>query len=182
MRMSITANGGLNSIEKSLKGLIGFNLETKMQEFLDKCGERGIQIAKERCGSEYRDYIDFSKEINGHTVTVKAEDLKTIPKHWVYAGKIKYENVSPIMLAEYGSGNFFQNYWLNDVTKETSIYRSGNPMPNANKSIWYWQEEFGGEKEYSSGEEPTMPMFNSYMTLMDEINEIADSVFGKYIR
>ena len=126
---------------------------------------------------QYGDMISFTKTIEGRTLTVVAKDINTIARTWLYKGGYKTENVSPTMLAEYGSGNYFANEWNNGVTRDTSIYESGNPMPHANQDSWWWVEEKGEPRKYSSGEMPTMPMYTSYTTLIQEITQIALSIF-----
>ena len=179
MKMTISAKGGANTILKQLEHMKRFGIEKRIRAFLNACGDRGIQVARQNSG-QYGSYIEFTKEVNGHTLTVRASDKASIPRQWVYRGTIKVENVSPLMLAEYGSGNFFLNNWDNGITRDTSIYESNDPMPHANDPVWWWHENFGSPRQYSSGEAPTMPMYNSYITLIQEIEQIAQTTLGNF--
>jgi len=176
LQLSIDSEMGNQQWKIDIGNLNSLFIRKKIDMFLEACGERGIEVAQAN-GGEYGQFISFSKTIDDKILTVEAKEITTIPRTWIYDGQYKTENVSPLMLAEYGSGNFFTNEWNDGVTRETSIYESGNDMPHANDAVWWWTEELGGERHYSSGESPTMPMYTSFTTLMQEITSIALSIF-----
>lgn len=175
MRIQFSAGQTTDEWEESLDFLANVFLEKKIQAFLEALKDRGIEVAQANCG-QYGTNISFSKtDIEGHTLTVVASDTP-ISRTWLYKGGYKTVEISPLLMAEFGSGNFAIEDELGFAPVE--VGRGTFPdQKHANEPEWWWVEDYGQPKQKSSGESPTRPMYTSYMTLVQEIQSIAQSIF-----
>lgn len=177
--ISLTTEG---SIEKAIKSLENYKTEIhqKTQLFLDRLMEAGITTAKANTGV-YGSYIAFEKQISRHSDGYEAilvgRDSQKITRVW-YTNKARtveksYE-VSPILLAEFGSG------WLANVLDEIDGVGQGT-MPGQvhafDQGGWFWYDE-DGTKHHSKGEAPTYPMHKAFITMAYQIDKIGREVFN----
>ena len=154
----------------------------KSEMFVDRLINVGISVAKVHTG-EYAGYIIFSKGIEKHENGVEGMMLATngnrLIKSW-YTNKEMTEKrsyeVSPILLAEFGSGWFANNIvWdVEGVGQGTMPDSYGHANDPAG---WYWYDE-SGKKHHSYGAPPSFPMHNAMMAMMADIDRIARSVFN----
>jgi hypothetical protein len=156
---------------------------SKTQEFVDKLIDVGIEVAQHNTG-EYAGYIVFSKQIkpteDGCVGYLVATDGKKIIRQWKYKGGIKTAEVSPLLMAEFGSG------WLAHVMS-TQDYRSNDlnvgqgTFPNQthafDKEGWFWETP-DGEKHHSYGEKPSYPLYSATLAMIYEVERIAKEVFS----
>lgn len=152
------------------------NLDNKIKEFLSRLIDRGITVAQGNTG-EYGSYIHFSKKIEG-TEDIQglliATDTKIISQ-WQTAHGVEGYEISPLLLAEFGSG------FLAKVKYEIDGVGQGT-MPNAKghaKDLkgWYWVD-MEGKKHHSTGTSPTYPMYSAMVGMMLDIDQIANEVFN----
>ena len=181
--VSLTTKG---SIEKAVKALEEYKsgLVSKTEIFVRKLADKGIETAKSTSG-QYVQFISIWPEVNtvGDEVEciVIATDGKKILREW-YPSKKDAQNgtnkrgyyVSPLLLAEFGSG------WLADVMYDIPGVGQGT-MPNsmghaADPDGWYWYDS-SGTKHHSIGEPPKYPMHNAMVRMMQEIESTAKEVF-----
>lgn len=183
LHISLTTKG---SIDKAIKALEEYKsgLVSKTEIFVRKLADKGIETAKNTSG-QYGQYILFRQEVNtvGDEVEciVIATDGKKILREWYPSKKDAQKGtnkrgyyVSPLLLAEFGSG------WLADVMYDIPGVGQGT-MPNsmghaADPDGWYWYDS-SGTKHHSIGEPPKYPMHNAMVRMMQEIESTAKEVF-----
>lgn len=173
-----------SSFDRAIKELKAYQNEIhqKTEKFLDRLMESGIQTAIKNTG-KYKGMITFSKivqnpsesEFNGILI---ATDGRKLVRTW-YTDKAltkerSYE-VSPLLLAEFGSG------WLANVLDNVPGVGQGT-MPNSyghatDPEGWYWYDE-SGVKHHSIGEAPTYPMHTALISMSEDINRIGREVFN----
>lgn len=182
MRKYVTITPKSSRGSMSIKELIDFlddyekNLESKITEFIDKLLDVGISVAQGNTG-DYGGYIHFSKKIEG-TDTVQGLLIATDTKifsQWKTAKGIEGYEVSPLLLAEFGSG------WLANVLYDIQGVGQGT-MPNAKGHAvdakgWFWVDT-EGKRHHSYGEAPTYPMYSATRGMLFEIDRIAREVFN----
>ena len=144
--------------------------------------DKGIETAKANSG-QYKRYISFRKEVavddDGVEGYLIATDGVKLIREWYTDAKKTHKRgyeVSPILLAEFGSG------WLSVVLDNVAGVGQGT-MPNsyghaADDDGWYWYDE-NGIKHHSIGESPTFPMHNAVIEMMNDIEAVAREVFKK---
>ena len=179
-----------NSINKAIEYLENYKAEInqKAQIVLEKLLDVGIESAIINSG-QFKGYIVYRKEISpkidGYEGLLIATDGEKIISEWLYSGQMKSVEVSPLLMAEFGSGQ----YAVVKFPDVEGIYGRGT-FPNqkhAFEDSWWWVdknpeggEHIGGEfyKHTSSGTIPTHPMHNAEIAMFNEINRIYREVFG----
>ncbi len=170
------------SIENAIKSLENLKAEIhqKTEEFLDRLMESGITTAKANTGI-YGSYIEFEKQITrkggGYEAILIERDRQKITRVWYTTKartKEKSYDVSPILLAEFGSG------WLANVLDDVEGVGQGT-MPGQvhafDQGGWYWYDE-DGTKHHSRGEAPTYPMHKAFLMMAYQIDKIGREVFN----
>ena len=175
----ITMNLSEESARNAIKELNQYKSDVlrKTQEYVSRLSELGIQTSKNNVGNFVR-YITFSKELEpnkyGCKAIVLATQTGTIVSKWQTKDGIKSADVSPLLMAEFGSG-----------------HRSENPMnvpgvgqgtfPDQTHAFdedgWYWRD-LDGELHHSKGVTPSMPMYKAFVEMELSAIRIAREVFG----
>lgn len=152
------------------------SLEYKCMMFVNALAEVGIKTAKANVG-EYQGLIVFSKEVDftetGAKAIMIATDGQKVIRSWRYHGGIKSVEVSPLLMAEFGSG------WKAKVLSNIDGVGQGT-FPGQTHAFdpfgWWWVDE-NGEKHHSTGEAPTYPMYSASLAMIYEMQRIAKEVF-----
>lgn len=175
--LSLTKKG---SFEAAIKQLEHYKerLDQNCEEFVRRLMEIGVETAEDNTG-RYRGLIVFHKHLYSDDswvdgVIVATDGTKLI-REWYHGGEIVSYEVSPLLLAEFGSG------WLAKVLDHVPGVGQGT-MPGAyghafDKDGWSWVSP-DGEKHHSFGEAPTYPMHTAVYAMMFEIDRIGREVFG----
>jgi hypothetical protein len=174
-------NFSINDIDGIIDYLNDYSasLEEKALEFCQRLADVGIAVAESNLG-EWQGYVLFHKKVEGDKVVLIATDKSKVLKVW-YTDKNQvnersYE-VSPLLLAEFGSG------WYADNKLDIDGVGQGT-MPEQTHAFdpkgWFWYDE-GGEKHHSIGERPTYPMYSAINGMIIEIQRKAKEVFGNGI-
>jgi len=164
--------------------------ERKVKIFLERLAEVGIEVAS-RNGGDFSHYITYSKKFDDNTTVVITAHSSPITAEW-YAGsqtkKVRTEEISPILMAEFGSGHYA-------IPGEGGIGGQGtlNKYGHAfDTDGWYWWSDEptslgGGEvvkdangrfKFHSMGTRPSRPLHKAVMACIFQVEEIAREVFG----
>lgn len=181
--LKLTDPKGIDNIINELKDYSN-SLDYKLQIFVDELLEVGIETAYANTG-QYAGMILFTKTVNpaenGFDCLLIGMDRTKILREWRYKGGIKSAIVSPLLMAEFGSG------WLAKVIN-TGDYRSNalgvgqGTFPGQthafDKDGWFWETP-DGEKHHSVGEEPTYPMYSAYLGMLFDAERIAKEVFDE---
>jgi len=174
--ISLTRKG---DIDKAIRELHEYqkDLNWRLGEFFKRLMDVGIQTAQDNSG-QYRRYIRFEKQISvsndGAEGILIATDGVKIIREWIYNGGIKTAEVSPLLMAEFGSG------WLSKVLDNVGGVGQGTFPGETHafeKDGWWWTTP-DGEKHHSIGEAPTFPMHSALIAMEFEVDRIAKEVFG----
>ena len=176
-----------SDLSKAVRELRTFknDINTKTYRFLWLLLEKGNITAKVTSGVWGR-FISFTKEVHimgdQYECLLIATDGQKVLKEWYPSKKdaekgtnVRSYHVSPILLAEFGSG------WLVDVLYAIPGVGQGT-MPNsyghaADPDGWYWYDK-NGVKHHSIGEAPKYPMHNAMLRMMEEIQSTAREVWN----
>ena len=165
------------SIDRAINQITRYrdSLNERSEKFIRKLLNVGIKTAKIHTG-QYSGYIKFEKDINGTQGMLIATNGKKLVKEWYNknGAKIGSYEVSPILLAEFGSG------WLANVVWDVTGVGQGT-MPNSmghatDANGWQWYDK-NGVRHWSRGELPTYPMHSALVAMMQEIHTIGQEVF-----
>lgn len=161
------------------------SLPTKINQFLEALADKGISVARANEG-DFAGYIVYTKEPIEGGINLVARDRNAITNSWYVSAsnnaEIRSDTFSPLLMAEFGSGAYqVDNYGIGRLPD--SMGHGGD------SSGWYWWSDVFRDGEavtwkngrylfHSYGTPPTMPIHNAVMTMIEEIETIARSVFG----
>ena len=167
------------------------SLPLKIQQFLEALADRGISVASVNEG-DFAGYIIYTKEpLEGaaegeYGINLVATDRTEITNSWYVSAspnaEMRSDTFSPLLMAEFGSGVYQVDTF--DIGRlPDSIGHGGD------SNGWYWWSDVYRDGEavtwrngrylfHSYGTPPTMPMHKAVMTMIEEVEAIARSVFG----
>lgn len=190
MQRTIKVDLSASGFRKAARELKKFQDELMRltRKFLDELMERGISVSVANAG-EYSQFLVFTKELTDTPKGVLAiyrGSSPQIERKWVNSGGVQSYMVSPIMLAEFGSG------WMasdsrdghsrqpNDYMARLAGMGQGT-MPGQIHAFdpmgWTWTD-LNGVQHHSFGEKPTMPMYRAYLEMMDSVDSVVREVFA----
>lgn len=154
-------------------------LDAKGLELCKRLADIGVKVAQSNSGV-WQGNILFYKDVDtmSNKVILVGIDKGKVLKVWYTDKKLTKQHsyeVSPLLLAEFGSGWYADNKWdIGGVGQGT--------MPNAyghaaDPNGWYWYDA-QGVKHHSLGEPPTYPLYNATIVMIEQIRTIAKEVFG----
>lgn len=183
----------LRQLQKDLRYYRKYTLTESVEKFVNELLDRGISIAYQDAG-EFQGFIGFYKEMASasrdtdganfrkynYRVTgylIGANVVKNIVK-WNRYGKEVEEEISSILMAEYGSGKF-----ADKKHRGTYPTTSTNNPPNAMRNMWFYTQgeiENGKLKWYkASGVKPTMPMYHAFRQMQLDVYRCAIDAFQR---
>ena len=167
---------GLRDLQRQLENYEK-DLTTKCELFAYKLAKLGIEVATSNSGN-YGKYIIFSMrtepEKDGCKVIFYAKDKQPIKAEWKTSDGIKTADVSPLLMAEFGSGFRAQNplnvegVGQGTFPNQTHAFDSGG---------WYWIDK-EDKLHHSIGVYPSQPMFNASQIIRNNVMRVAKEVFG----
>lgn len=170
------------------------SFEKKVRTFLEKLSEVGIEVASVN-GGDFSRYITYTKKWeNDTTITITAHSQALVSEWYAGSkgGQTRTEVISPILMAEFGSGN----YAIPGRGEATGLGGQGtlNKYGHANDPDgWYWwsddaayrsEDELmvksanGRWKFHSRGTHPAQPLHKAVMACIEQVERIAHEVFG----
>ena len=177
--LSLNDANSLKKVSRQL-GTYEYRLQQNAERFVYRLLDKGIATAKANVG-KLGTYILFTREVDkdecGAAGLLIATDGAKLIREWYtdkdLTQKRSYQ-VSPLLLAEFGSG------WLSNVVWDIEGVGQGT-MPNSYQHAfdpdgWYWYD-VAGVKQHSKGEKPTYPMHSAMVAMMMEIESTAREVF-----
>lgn len=151
----------------------------KTQIFVQRLAESGINIASDNVGG-YGKYIMFYTEltpqVNGCKAVMVATNTGLIKSEWRTEDGVKSADVSPILMAEFGSGLRANNPKAAELGMGTGTFPG---QTHAEDPSGWWYMDLDGEWHHSYGVTPSMPMYKATMEMQRNIGKIAKEVFGK---
>lgn len=182
MAKKITFNLSASSVRKAQKELLKYkkDLLMKCQKFTERLAAKGILVAQQNVG-KFGNYIVFSAETsqteNGAKTILYATNTGLIKSQWVTEEGIQEADVSPILMAEFGSGLRADN----TRGKKMPVPMGTGTFPeqtHAEDPNGWWYMDLNEEWHHSYGVRPSMPMWNAANEIFDQIRTTAKEVFG----
>ena len=175
-----TAKISTDSLEKLKQELLQYKnveLPNKCRELVTRLANEGITVASANVGG-FGKYITFSMkaipEKDGCKAIMIASENGKIISSWKTKDGIKTEEVSPLLLAEFGSG------WGAENPMKIPGVGQGT-FPNQthafDKEGWYWID-LEGNLNHSYGINAKMPMYKASLHIIDSIKSVAQEVFS----
>jgi hypothetical protein len=170
------------SINKAIAKLeqISTDLGGSSATIIQKLLEIGISTAMENTG-KYAGYIKFEPVIqqdeNGYVgLLVASDNSKIISRYWRYGSLVEAE-VSPLLMAEFGSGNYAD---VAEIWSDLVGQVGQGTFPNqthAFQESWRW---YGLDKIWheSSGESPSYPMYSAWQEMKRAIEGVLLTAMG----
>jgi hypothetical protein len=176
IRLSLTTEGSLRKAVRELEEYKA-SLQGKIERLIERLLDVGCETGIANSG-DYAGMIVFSKEIIAGSDNVEglliATDGTKIIREWKYRGGLRHATVSPLLMAEFGSG------WLSKVLDNVEGVGQGT-FPDQEHAFdpqgWWWETP-DGEKHHSYGEAPTYPVHSAMFAMMFEVDRIAKEVFN----
>ena len=175
----ITMNLSEESVRNAIKDLNQYKSDVlrKTQEYVSRLSELGIQTSKNNVGNFVR-YITFSKELEpnkyGCKAIVLATQTGTIVSKWQTKDGIKSADVSPLLMAEFGSRHRAENPMNVPGVGQGTFPDQTHAF---DEDGWYWRD-LDGELHHSKGVTPSMPMYKAFVEMELSAIRIAREVFG----
>ena len=148
------------------------DLNSKCELFTKTLADRGIATAIIRSQvNEFGKYIQFTQQ----TVPLMGYGIKTlliatqtgvIHREWLTLEGIKEVDVSPLLMAEFGSGVFADSKHRGTFPGQTHAF----------DDQWCWQDT-NHEWHYSMGQVPSTPLYYAWIEMFQSINDVAREVF-----
>lgn len=174
--VDILSKSSIEQLQKDLK-TYKLDLTIKCREFVERLANEGIQTARRSVSNtEYGKFISFTKTFVSSPYGCQAIMLATntgiIVSEWKTKDGVKTADVSPLLMAEFGSGPQAQN-----PKNVIGVGRGTFPeQTHAFESGWYYMD-LQDQWHYSTGVTPSMPMFNAIVEMESQIVLIAKEVF-----
>ena len=168
-----------NAIAKleQIKNRMAFSPERVLMRLL----EIGIKAAKESAG-KYKDYISFyptvGREGDGFVGLLIASDMSKIISRWKRGGDIVEAEVSPLLMAEFGSG-WYANVapiW-SDLVGQVGQGTFPGQTHAFDPDGWEWEDE-NGIRHQSQGEMALQPMYNAWQEMASAIEGVTIEAMG----
>ena len=177
LKANIFSPSSIQELQKQL-GDYKNSLNDKCEQFVRELAESGISVAKQSVGN-FGKYITFSvkteKEQNGCKGVLFASNTGIIKSEWRTQDGVKTADVSPLLMAEFGSGMKAENP-MNVPGVGQGTFPGGT---HGNDPSGWWWMDLNGEWHHSRGVTPTMPMYHASLEMITQIQDIARRVFGQ---
>lgn len=184
--MRLKARLTSQSLRQMADDLRGFEsgFRTNLRDFRNRLADKGIQVAMSNVNQVFGQYIAFLKEETDNTTTIVARETQQIVSEWLYYGMHVWAYVSPLLMAEFGSGSHAV-IWENSDGSMTNTLSDGKKVGRG--SFPEQQHAFQGSWAYmdlnwqwnvTSGVTPTRPMHNAVIEIITQVERTAREVFG----
>lgn len=172
---------GIEQLKRELLNYKEVTLKNLLREYVTELAQEGITVGQQNVGGFVK-YITFSIQTNitkdGCKALMVATETGKIISSWQTADGIKTAEVSPLLMAEFGSGWGAENP-MNVPGVGQGTFPSETAQQNAfNKEGWYWMD-LDGNWNYSKGITAKMPMYKASQRIQEIARSKAREVFGK---
>lgn len=179
-RKTIKADLSVKGLQQLQKELENYKKELmdKVERYTVELAKYGIEVAKSNTGN-FGKYIAFELKTepskDGCKAVIVAFDRAKITSVWKTKEGLKSAEVSPLLMAEFGSGQFAQN--PNNVVG----VGQGTFNPSSDNAWkeegWYWVG-LDDKLYHSYGISPSMPMYEASQALFEIAVRVAREVFS----
>ena len=175
-------NLSVASVRKTQKELLKYrnDLQAKCEKLVQALANKGILVAEQNVG-EYGKYILFEVQTEPEKLGAKAlliaSNTGLIRSEWRTQDGVREADVSPLLMAEFGSGLRANNSEAADrLGMGTGTFPE---QTHAEDPSGWWYMDLSGEWHHSYGIRPSMPMTMALSEIIDQISDTAREVFGK---
>ena len=181
----ITLNAfSANSIKDAQYQLMKYKAELleKCKLFVEELAKVGVMVGEQNTGA-FGKYITFKVDVDpikyGYKAVLVASNTGLIKSEWVInsSGDTKTADVSPILMAEFGSGLKADDAYGKRQSPQMGTGEFPGQTHAKDPNGWYYQTT-DGVWHHSYGVEPTYPMMNASIAMTEMIGSVAKSVFG----
>ena len=153
--------------------------------FRQELGYKGIRVAMSSASQGFGgQYIMFEMTDSENQTVLVARETSQILSEWLYYGEVVQAWVSPLLMAEFGSGKYAVT-WVDSTGNSTPTLSDGTPVGrgsfpdqrNAFKDSW-WYMDLSQNWHQASGITPTRPMHNAVIEIITQVERTAKEVFG----
>lgn len=168
---------GLNDLKIQLLQYKDIEIPNKCKELVIRLANEGITVGKQNVGG-FGKYITFSMQTNPYKDGCKAIMLASengkIISSWQTKDGIKTAEISPLLMAEFGSG------WGAENPMKIEGVGQGT-FPNQTHAFdregWYWID-LEGNLNHSYGITAKMPMYKASQKIIEIAVKTAKEVFA----
>ena len=170
---------GINQLKRDLIKYKTNTLPDLCRRYVTELAKEGIGVAQQNVGN-FGKYITFSIKVNprkdGCNALLYAVDSEKIISQWKTKDGMKSAEVSPLLMAEFGSGWGAENP-LNVPGVGQGTFPSETAQQNAFKEEgWYWMD-LDGTWKHSRGINAKMPMYKASQLMQQIAKRKAKEVF-----
>lgn len=159
------------------------HLIRKCDLFVKNLADKGIIVAQDSVGDAYGQYITFNREITEHGQygcrgVMYGTNTGIIKSQWMTKDGVKEADVSPLLMAEFGSGLRAQrssNAYASKFGMGTGTFPG---QTHAFDPEGWWYMDLAGEWHHSYGVYASMPMYHALVEMEDQLINVALEVFG----
>lgn len=169
---------GINNLKAELINYKNNTLQSKLSLFTRRLAEAGLNVAN----------IKVNESPLGQYISVRIENSFTKGESKAFliaSGKTMhsegYEPFNILLGVEFGSGIHYNKKEINPYANELGFgYGTFPGQLHALKDEgWYYWDAKTETWKHSYGIKATMPMYNAYIQMLQQIKTIAREVFGK---
>ena len=169
---------GIEELKRELLNYKEVTLKNLLCEYATELAQEGITVGQQNVGG-FGKYITFSIQTDitkdGCKALMVATETGKIISSWQTADGIKTAEVSPLLMAEFGSGWGAENPMNVPGVGQGTFPGQTNAF---NKEGWYWMD-LDGNWNYSKGITAKMPMYKASQRIQEIARSKAREVFGK---
>lgn len=167
---------GIEQLKKDLLNYKDNTLPNLLKQYVTALAQEGIFVAKQNVGG-FGKYITFSVKTevskDGCKALMLASENGKIISTWKSYGEIKSAEVSPLQMAEFGSGWGAENPMQIPGVGQGTFPGQTHAF---DKEGWYWLDE-NDNLNYSRGITAKMPMYKASIRIQEIAKKKAKEIF-----
>lgn len=168
---------GIEQLKKDLLNYKDNTLPNLLKQYVTALAQEGISVGKQNVGG-FGKYITFSikteMDKDGCKALMLASENGKIISTWKSYGEIKTAEVSPLLMAEFGSGLGAENPMQIPGVGQGTFPGQTHAF---DKEGWYWIDE-DDNLNYSKGITAKMPMYKASIRIQEIAIKKAKEIFG----
>lgn len=168
---------GIEQLKKDLLNYKENTLPNLLKQYVTALTHEGISVGEQNVGG-FSKYITFSIQTevskDGCKALMLASETGKIISTWKSYGEIKSAEVSPLLMAEFGSGWGAENPMQIPGVGQGTFPGQTHAF---DKEGWYWTDE-DDNLNYSKGITAKMPMYKASIRIQEIAIKKAKEIFG----
>ena len=168
---------GIGKLKRDLLNYKSVTLRDLILKYVTELAKEGVSIGQQNVGG-FGKYITFSIQTDvtkdGCRALMLATETGKIISSWQTADGIKTAEVSPLLMAEFGSGWGAENPMNVPGVGQGTFPGQTHAF---DKEGWYWMD-LDGNWNYSKGIKAKMPMYKASQQIQRIAKSKAREVFG----